>query len=81
VHGTIHLPRQITQVVLVVGLISAMALVGLVVSSAPARAVSAQDVHSVLNLAGAFVTKLSTLASSATAVTRYGPCGASMGPC
>jgi len=81
VRASITASRHSVQLLVAMCLIAGLTAVVLVALSSPARAIVAQDIHNVLNLAGAFVTKLFTLASSVIAVTRYGPCGASAGPC
>ena len=79
--ASIPLSRHTVQLLVVLCLIAGLIAVVLVALSSPARAVVAQDIHNVLTMTGAFVSKLSALASSATAVTRYPLCGSSIGPC
>jgi hypothetical protein len=72
--------RRSTQLVVALCLISAIVIVSLVVLFAMRGAI-AQDIHNILTVPGAFVTKSSSLAPSAMAAIRYAPCGVSLGPC
>ena len=79
--ASITASRLIRQVALAACLIFALTFVVFVASSASMRSAVAQDIHTVLSMSRAFVTKSSSLAPSAMATTRYGFCGSSLGPC
>ncbi len=79
--ASINASRQITQLVVALCLLAGLSAVVLVALSTPARTVIAHDIQTVLTMSLAFVAKLSALAPSATAVTRYPLCGSSIGPC